>query len=111
MSFWSDFADGFTSVYTKYLPGLFTGGTYFPDNPVRVHEIAVNCQTYASKNALCIKEIDDNISQLNNYLRHRYQHEIKDEKIKFEKFSFSTLDFGIPTIITPIITANIYEGR
>ncbi|WP_255420675.1 hypothetical protein [Arsenophonus endosymbiont of Aleurodicus floccissimus] len=25
MSFWSDFADGFTSVYTTYLPGLFTG--------------------------------------------------------------------------------------
>ncbi|MFV9998336.1 MAG: hypothetical protein AB8W37_12515 [Arsenophonus endosymbiont of Dermacentor nuttalli] len=86
MSFWSNFADGFASVYTKYLPGLFTGYTYFPDNPVRevrAHEIAVDCQTYASKNALYIKEIDDNICQLNNYLRLRYQPEIKDEKIKF----------------------------
>lgn len=110
MSFWSDFADGFTSIYTKYLPGLFTGDTYFPDNPVRearAHEIAVDCQTYASKNALSIKEIQDNVVELNNYLKGMYEKEINDEKIKFEKFSFNTLNFEIPAMIAPIITANI----
>ncbi|WP_032116162.1 hypothetical protein WH390_11295 [Candidatus Arsenophonus nilaparvatae] len=110
MSFWSDFADGFTSVYTKYLPGLFTGDTYFPDNPVRearAHEIAVDCQTYASKNALLIKEIQNNVVELNNHLKELYQKEINDEEIKFEKFSFDTLNFEIPTMLAPIITANI----
>ncbi|MFS1563817.1 MAG: hypothetical protein ACL7AX_10020 [Candidatus Arsenophonus phytopathogenicus] len=94
------------NIFLAYL----LADTYFPDNPVRearAHEIAVDCQTYASKNALLIKEIQNNVVELNNHLKELYQKEINDEEIKFEKFSFDTLNFEIPKMLAPIITANI----
>ncbi|WP_119711924.1 hypothetical protein [Arsenophonus endosymbiont of Aleurodicus floccissimus] len=54
-----------------------------------------------------IKEIQNNVVELNNHLNELYQKEINDEKIKFEKFSFDALNFEMPAMLAPIITANI----
>lgn len=107
MSFWDDIA------------GLFTGDTYFPDNPnreARAKELARDCQNYAANLATLTANIKNELSLLDKQLAALYGSpadippDAKPTDVNFNGMGFEVSQLVAPLVTAPAVTAALTVG-
>lgn len=106
------------SIWDK-IAGLFTGDTYFPDNPkreARAKELARDCQDYSVKLASATKGIQKGLKTLNEDIAKIYGNpanmpaNAKAESIKFNEMAFEVSGLVAPLITAPVVSSALTVG-
>jgi hypothetical protein len=102
MSFWDTLA------------GLFTGDTYFPDNPkreARAKELARDCQDYSVKLSSLTKQIQSDLTALNKDIAKLYGDPARmPSGAQVENINFNEMAFQVSGLIAPLITAPVVSS-
>lgn len=96
MSAWDDFI------------GLFTGDTYFPDNPereTRVNELAYDCSNFSTQLAVLDSKIKTNFEKINNSLQTVYS-EAANRPVDLSKVNIQYDQWGVDVaqVVAPLVT-------
>ncbi len=87
--------------------GLFTGDTYFPDNPSREHraqELAQDCQDLAGKLSLLAPQIKAGLQALDDRIASLYERsvdvppDVRPTQVQFNQWSVSASQLVIPVL-------------
>ncbi|KMM36755.1 hypothetical protein [Guptibacillus hwajinpoensis] len=104
MSFWDD------------IGGLFTGDTYFPDNPKREHraqELAQDCGDFTSKLSSLAEKVKNDLTQLNDELASLYgdptklPSDVKPVEMEFGQWGVDVAQLIVPLITVPVVSASL----
>lgn len=107
MSFWDDLA------------GLFTGDTYFPDNPnreARAKELARDCQNYTASLAMLTESIKNELGMLDKQLAELYGHpanipsDLQPIEMDFNGLGFEVSQLVAPLLSIPVVTEALTVG-
>ena len=102
MSFWDDIA------------GLFTGDTYYPDNPSREHranELAADCQDLAGKLALIAPQIKSGLAALDAAIAAAYGDpaslpaDAQPTQVNFAQWGVDVSQLVAPLITAPVVSS------
>lgn len=97
MSFWDE------------LGGLFTGDTYFPDNPkreARAEELARDCQNYAALSAEAAIALKKSLQKLNGKLAAIFGEPTTDSPFAPQSIEYGGVVFDVAKIVAPPLLAS-----
>ncbi len=100
------------------ITGVFTGDTFFPDNPLRQHrleELGNDCAHVLGTLRLLTPRIQEELAKLNSAISDLFQHAIEPEEAKVQTFEFAgwaveASRIIAPLLVTPAVTAALNVG-
>lgn len=102
MSFWDDIA------------GLFTGDTYFPDNPnreARAKELARDCQNYAANLATLMANIKNELKLLDQQLAAMYGNPADiPPDAQITSVTFNGVEFEVSQLVASLVMAPVVSS-
>jgi hypothetical protein len=96
------------------IAGLFTGDTYFPDNPQREHraqELAADCQELIGQLSLIAPKIKSSLGELDNAIATLYGNpaqlpsDAEPVSVKFDQWGVDVAQLVAPLLTTPAVSS------